>query len=307
MMQGRILSGVGGNYQVLVNDEVIVCKASGRLRNVRIDENSKFNVPNKNKNKNKIETGYVKISPKAGDIVDVDLEQKYILDIHKRKNEMIRPDIANVDQIILLCSAKRPDFSYYLLDLFLANICLEKIEAIICVSKVDLLSDLELKELNEGLDYYRKIGYKVFFINSKMPETLKPVEEILYDKISVLAGQTGAGKSSFINAIIPGFKLQTNDISEALNRGKHTTRATSLYKAYGGFIGDSPGFSKLDLFNLKNNRLSDLFIEFKNYPCKFIDCNHQENIKGCSVCEAVKQGLIKKSRYENYLKMLKEK
>lgn len=304
-MQGRILSSNGGNYQVLIdNGEVITCKASGRLRSVRIDENTSFNIKNKNKYKTKIETAYVKISPKAGDIVTLDIESKYILDITPRKNEMIRPDIANVDQIILLMSAKRPDFSFYLLDLFLVNIEHQNIEAKIVVSKIDLMTEEELNTLKSEMKYYEDLGYSVFYVNSLEKDGVELVEDILHDKISVLAGQTGAGKSSFINAIMPGFELQTNEISKALNRGKHTTRVTSLYQAYGGFLGDSPGFSKLDVSDMDDITLMQTFKEFRDCRCKFKDCLHHKNSKGCEVILEVNEGKIKKSRYENYIKML---
>lgn len=303
-MQGRVLSLSGGNYQVMVNNEVIVCRASGRLRSVRIDEKSAFAVRSKNKNQTKIDTSYIKISPKVGDLVVVDLEGKYILDVVPRKNMMIRPDIANVDQIILLSSAKRPDFSFYLLDLFLVNIEKQNIDAKIVVSKIDLLTVEELNELKTNMKYYENLGYEVFYVNSKSGEGIEEVEGILHDKISVLAGQTGAGKSSFINAILPGFQLKTDEISKALNRGKHTTRVTSLYEAYGGFIGDTPGFSKLDISQMKDNELMQCFKEFRTCRCRFKDCLHLANSMGCEVIEEVKRGIIMKSRYENYLKML---
>ena len=130
----------------------------------------------------------------------------------------------------------------------------------------------------------------------------------LHDKITILSGQTGAGKSSLINTLIPGFSLETQEISDALGRGKHTTRQISLYPFMGGLLGDTPGFSKLEaaLLGLKAEELNGLFVEFNKYNCRFSDCNHLENAKDCGIRKAVDEGLILKSRYLSYVKLYNE-
>ncbi|MBQ7641868.1 MAG: ribosome small subunit-dependent GTPase A [Acholeplasmatales bacterium] len=296
MEQGRVINLCGGVYKVLMeNGEIKSLKARGKLRSEKT-----YQVNNKSLSKKK-DVQYIKNSPKVGDVVliDNDMIDSYM----PRKNEMIRPDIANVDQILLVFAAKEPDFSFYLLDLFIVNIIREKIKPLIVISKIDKLSEEELLDLKSKMKYYIELGYDVLFVNSLTKEGIEDLKEHLKNKITVLSGQTGAGKSTLINAIIPDFSLQTQEISKSLGRGKHTTRETNLYVYENGFIGDTPGFSKLDLSMIDKDEIKYLFEEFKNYGCFFKDCNHKENIKGCGIHEAVNNGLILKSRYESYLKM----
>lgn len=302
MPKGRVINSNGGNYIILTEaNEKIVCKASGRLRYTCVDKKSSFNYSS-NKNSKKTDTKIIKISPKVGDFVI--FEDNYIIEVLERKNELIRPDISNVDQIILVFASKEPNFNNLLLDMFLVNLYYAKITPLIIISKIDLLSIEEYNALSSELSYYKEIGYDIIMANSHNLTNKDEIIPYLKDKVSVLSGQTGAGKSSLINALIPGFKLNTQEISKALGRGKHTTRETTLYEYYGGLIGDSPGFSKLDISSIPEDRLRDCFVEFKKYKCKFNDCIHLSNTKGCAVCEAVKNKEIKESRYFNYLKML---
>lgn len=296
MQKGRIINLNGGTYKVLLDDKTIISvKARGKLR-----AEKRYMVNEKSYSKKKVLQN-VKNSPKVGDIAYI--ENDMIDHVEERKNELIRPDIANVDQILLVFAAKEPDFSFYLLDLFLVNILKQNIKPVIVITKIDKLNEEELISIKNDLSYYEKMGYKVIYVDSLNKNGTDEVSDALANKITVLSGQTGAGKSTLINALIPEFNLQTQEISMALGRGKHTTRETNLYEYRNGFIGDTPGFSKLDVLGVSKNELSDLFIEFKDYGCKFKDCNHGINILGCGVHSASDEGLLLKSRYESYLKM----
>ena len=298
-MKGRIINLNGGVYKVILeNGSTVSVKARGKLRY------SKQYIQNQKSDSKKKTPQMVKLSPKVGDIVTI--ENDMISSFEERKNSLIRPDISNVDQILLVFAAKDPDFSFLLLDLFIINIIKNNINPVIVITKKDKLSELELNELKNKLSYYNKLGYETYFVNSLESDGTDLIDKILDNKITILAGQTGAGKSSLINALIPGFNLETQEISYALGRGKHTTREISLYQYKNGFIGDTPGFSKLDMLGIEINELKDLFIEFKDCHCKFSDCNHLENSKGCDVRENVLNGNILKSRYDNYIKLYNE-
>lgn len=297
MKSGKIINLNGGNYKVeLQSGEIITIKARGKLRS------EKKNVVNDKSLSKKANVTTIKNSPKVGDnvVIENDMIDHYL----ERKNELIRPDIANIDQILLVFAAKEPDFSFYLLDLFLVNILKQNIIPLIVISKIDKLNELELETLKKEMNYYTNLGYKILYVNSITKEGISKLEKELENKVTVLSGQTGAGKSTLINAIFPEFTLKTNEISYALGRGKHTTREINLYKYKNGYIGDTPGFSKLDLLKVEKTELKHFFIEFDSCFCKFKDCMHQPNSKGCGVIEEVNNGKIKKSRYDNYLKML---
>ena len=302
MIIGRIISINSGNYVVITaENEQRVVRCGGRLRNYRVNKTADFQIK-MNRLAQKVETTNVKLSPKVGDYVQI--EEDMITKIEPRFNSLIRPDVANIDQVLLVFAAKEPTFNFYLLDLFLVNILREKIEPIIVISKIDKLTIEELFELKSQMNYYEQIGYKVFYVNSKK-DYPQDLVNLLGVKTTIVAGQTGAGKSTLINAIIPGFKLKTDEISQALGRGKHTTRITSLYHFKDGYLGDTPGFSKLDLHGITKDTLKDYFVEFKNFNCKFRNCLHLTNTLGCEVVKHVGKEIMT-SRYNNYLRMLSD-
>jgi len=199
-----------------------------------------------------------------------------------------------------MTSLKQPNLSLNLLDKLLAIIKINKIEPIICFTKQDLLNELELKEIKNIKKSYEKIGYKVFFNNE-----IEKIKKHLQDKIVVLTGQSGAGKSSFLNKLDENLNLKTSEISLALNRGVHTTRHVEIYEIENINFVDTPGFSALDLKNITIEQLKKSFLEFTVLNCKYLNCDHDKE-DGCEVKNALKNNFILESRYKNYLKMKEE-
>lgn len=274
-MIGRVVKLISDNYTVLVDNELYVCKPRGKFRNLNM-------------------------RPIVGDIVEVDLDSKIIIDIKPRKNELVRPTVSNIDQAIIVTSVKEPDFSTNLLDKLLVIIEYNNILPIICLTKLDLLDEKELKEMEKYINYYQSIGYQVY-LNTEL-ENLK---NIFKDKITVLAGQSGAGKSTLLNKLDSDLNLKTAPISKALGRGKHTTRHVELLPVLGGVIADTPGFSALTFEGMEKSDIRDNFIEFNLYrhDCKYSDCmHHSEN--DCAVKEKVKEEKILQSRYDNYINFI---
>lgn len=276
-MQGIIIKCISNDYTVLANDRTYICKSRGKFRKL-------------------------KITPLVGDQVLFDLEQKYILDVLPRKNELVRPPVANIDQAILITSVKHPHFSSHLLDKLITMVEFNRITPIICFTKLDLLSETELQEIEPIIQYYKKIGYQVY-----KNTDLKQLKKIFEHKISVFTGQTGAGKSTLLNHLDTNLNIKTNDISYALGRGKHTTRHTELLHIENGWVADTPGFSALSLDELSPSEIRDQFVEFNTYRdlCKYKDCMHHKE-DHCMIKEKVSDGTILKSRYENYLKFIEK-
>ena len=307
LKKGQIVKLTGGLYSILDAETKVLlqARASGILRHQKLDENSSFNKQLTKRTKLDIKT--VQISPKVGDFVlydDTDINHS-IKTVLERQNELTRPDVANVDQVLILTSVKNPNFSFNLLDQFLILIEQAHIKPVLIVSKIDLISETELASLKDTLTYYEKIGYDVHYVNSKQKIGFDTLEDLFTDKLSVLAGQTGAGKSTFLNALMPELDIKTQEISMALGRGKHTTRHTELYFYGGGMIADTPGFSKLELDMFDPNELKDYFIEFKDYElkCKFgSSCSHTHE----PVCAVKDNPNILLTRYQNYIKYYEE-
>lgn len=307
MKKGQIIKLIGGLYEImdLETKAIIRARPSGILRHQKLDETSTFNKSITKKTKLEVKT--IQVSPKVGDIVDYDDTDinHLIRKIEPRKNELSRPDVANVDQVLILNAAIKPDFSFNLLDQFLILIEKAHIQPVIIVSKIDLIEEQALKIIQKDLEYYTLIGYDVYYVNSKQKMGFDVLEDIFKDKISVLAGQTGAGKSTFLNALMPQLDIKTQEISKALGRGKHTTRHTELYTYAGGMIADTPGFSKLELDMFEADELKNYFVEFNaiSTHCKFGNkCVHIHE-PGCAVKGNPK---ILKTRYENYYKYYEE-
>jgi len=274
-MEGIIIKNESNNYTVRTNKEIFVCKPRGKFR---LD----------------------KITPLVGDFVTIDEVNKYILDIKTRKNSLIRPQIANVDIALIVTSVKEPNFDSNLLDKLLTIISYNNIEPVICLTKLDLLNKNEKKEIDKIMDYYQNIGYTV--TNNT---NIKEIKKIIDGKVVVFAGQSGAGKSSILNRLDKTLSLETNEISKALGRGKHTTRCTTLYNVDGALIADTPGFSSVDFLSMTKedirNNMKEMFDNLDN--CKYRDCMHIKE-DDCSVKKLLQEGKVLPSRYDNYKKFI---
>lgn len=244
-----------------------------------------------------------KQSPVVGDIVWIEqLEDQYgIQKIEPRKNELLRPSVANVDQAIIVASLKEPDFSQTLLDRLIFVVSYANIKPLICFTKADLIAKDDY--LWDIISNYRNSGYECYVSGEGYDDSL--LKACLKDKISVLTGQSGAGKSSLINRLDPSFELQTQAISKALGRGKHTTRHCELHEICGGYLADTPGFSSLDFTLFDESEMANCIPDFKPYlgQCKFNDCKHIHE-PGCVVIDALNQGQIDQKRYQNYLDVM---
>ena len=274
-MNGQVIRVISNLYTVKVGDQLYGCRARGKFR---IDN----------------------ITPIVGDNVVIDIDNNIILDILPRKNELERPVIANVDAAIIVTSLKKPNLDLTLLDKLISIITYNNIEPAIVLTKADLISDESKKTVEDLKNYYEMIGINVFY-NTELAE----IKRFVKNKIVVLAGQTGAGKSSLLNRLDEDLDIETNEISDALGRGKHTTRHVELYEIGEGFVADTPGFSALDLKDISKEELKFTFVEFDNSDCKFRDCLHKKEV-GCKVKEMVEKKEILQSRYDNYLKFLEE-
>ena len=285
MPEGKIIKALSGFYYVETDDTIVECRGRGNFRNK-------------------------KITPLVGDEAVYSIEKSgegYLLEIKDRKNELVRPPIANVDQAILVFSAVEPNFSPNLLDRFLVLIEFNEIKPLIVITKIDLCNETQLQSVLEYVDYYRQIGYEVCLTSSKTEECLEKVLPHLADKISVFAGQSGVGKSTLLNAINPELDLKTGIISTHLGRGKHTTRHVELIKIGEGLVADTPGFSSLEFIDIEAEDLSFCFIEMreKSQECKFRGCTHLKEPK-CAVKEAVENGEITTERYNHYVSFIEE-
>ena len=270
-MEGIITKNISNDYVVNSNNREYVCKARGKIR-------------------------YNNLTP----LVNFDDKTNYILDIKTRKNSLIRPSVSNVDQAIIVTSVKHPNLDTNLLDRLLTIISYNNIEPIICFTKLDLLDNSELVSINEYIDYYKSIGYRVY-INTDIDN----IKKIFKDKLTVFTGQSGAGKSSLLNKLDSNLELKTDEISMALGRGKHTTRHVELFEIEDGFVVDTPGFSSVDFNCMSKLDIRDNMKEmFDNLDkCKYRDCMHIKE-DGCYVKELVNEGKILKDRYDNYVNFI---
>lgn len=271
---GLIIKSISGEYVVLVGNDTYTCKPIGLFR-------------------------YKGISPRVGDKCTIEIVDGawVIKEIKKRKNELVRPVVANVDKVIIVTSLTEPDLNLNLLDRLICQVEYIDIPIVLVFSKADLV---KIDDYKEVIDYYESLDYKVYLT----PFEVNALKEEFNDCICVLAGQSGVGKSNLINFLDLGINLKTGEISNALGRGKHTTRHTELYQIGGGYLADTPGFGALDL-EMDEATLSQTFKEFFKLKCKYNPCFHLQE-PGCKIKEEVEKGNILKSRYDNYLLFLRE-
>ncbi|MBC6910571.1 ribosome small subunit-dependent GTPase A, partial [Lactobacillus reuteri] len=255
MKTGIIQQSLSGFYDVIADEKIYRTRARGNFRQR-------------------------KIKPVVGDHVEFSAENQqegYLLKILPRRNQLVRPPVANVDMAVVVTSAKEPAFSANLLDRQLIALEAQDVTPLIYFSKTDLLTDDEYQQLLPTIEGYRKIGYHVYAARELFnPDQLVSLMEELKGNIVTMMGQTGAGKSTLLNHLAPQLKLATGEISRALQRGRHTTRKVSLLDVNGALIADTPGFSSYETFDMTVNDLPHLFPEMAKISadCKFRGCLH---------------------------------
>lgn len=275
LIEGIIIKVNSDTFTIKYNNEYIDCKARGKNR-------------------------YEKIKPLVGDKILVDKEKCVIEKVMERKNYLLRPPVANIDIALIVTSLKKPNLSLTLLDKLISIVTINKIEPVIVFTKLDLADKEELKDLKRLLKYYEKIGIKVFDNKS-----VRKLKKYIKNKIVTVCGQTGAGKSTLINKLDKNLHLETKEISEVLGRGVHTTRIVELFEIDNFFIVDTPGFSSIDINTYSSKEIMESFLEFKKLNCKFKDCQHEKE-QGCKIIEEKNKGNILESRYDNYIRFIKE-
>lgn len=284
MIDGRIIKGIGGFYYVETTDAIYECKARGIFRKQGI-------------------------SPLVGDTVKISVNvnaENTIDDIIDRKNSLVRPPLANLDQLFIVASLVDPNINTTVIDRLIGIAELKNIEPIIVLTKIDLSQDAEYYK-----NIYEKAGFKIILCDNNTGRGSDEVRELIKGKISAFTGNTGVGKSSLLNSIDSSLEISTGETSKKLGRGKHTTRHCELYKINGGYVADTPGFSYIDLERYEKIMKDDLPLCFREFEpfldkCRFqTNCSHI-NDKGCAVVDAVNKGLISKERHQSYIDLYNE-
>lgn len=285
-MQGKIIKGIAGFYYVHVeNAGIYECKAKGIFRKDHV-------------------------KPLVGDdvvltVLDEDNKIGNIDEILPRKSALIRPAVANVDQALIIFAIVKPNPNFNLLDRFLIRMEKQNLPVIICFNKQDIATEQEKEALRTA---YETCGYRVLFVSAMEQEGLAELKELLQGKTTTVAGPSGVGKSSLINQLAPEAVMETGEISEKIERGKHTTRHSEII-ALGDatYIVDTPGFTSLDISEITKEELGNYYPEFVQYEpyCKFSGCAHMSE-PSCGIKQAVSENKISTVRYDNYRVLYEE-
>lgn len=282
-----ILKGIGGFYYVQTSEGVYECPARGKFRKE-------------------------KITPYAGDQVVIETQpdmKGVVIDIQERKNYLVRPPIANIDNLFIVTSMVNPVPNTLIIDKTIAAAEIKHIDPVLVITKTDLSQDDGLQQ--ELKEIYDKAGVPCFLVSAISSHGMQGIRELLKDKLSAFTGNSGVGKSTLLNVLFPNLELKTGEISEKLGRGRHTTREVELYAIDGGgYVADTPGFSTFDIQRYEITDKDNLIFGFRDFmplygQCKFSSCSHTGE-KGCAISQAVTKGTISDSRYKSYLAMYDE-
>lgn len=283
MTEGRIQKALSGFYYVDTGREVLTCRARGKFRKEGI-------------------------SPLVGDRVEVrelGNGEGFVEKILPRRNEFARPAVANIDQLVVIASGAVPRTDPYLIDRVAAIAALKGCQVVVVLNKCDLDRADQLYEI------YTAAGFPTLRLSAETGEGMEALKALITGKLSAFTGNSGVGKSSILNVLDPAFQLQVGEVSDALGRGRHTTRHVELFRlSCGAEVVDSPGFSSFETEELNlelKQRLPETFLEFEPYlgQCRFQGCSHTKE-QGCAVLEALRAGDIQKSRHESYLRLYEE-
>ena len=277
-MTGTIMKGIGGFYYVKCGETVYSCRARGRFR----------------------KDGQ---TPMVGDkvkieITDDEIKEGYVIEIAPRKNWFVRPPVANIDMLLVTFAVREPDPALELIDKLTVSALFQRVDCAVCINKMELNRDKAADLAKE----YALAGFPVVVCSAKTGEGVDNLKSLLKGKVTALAGSSGVGKSSLLNAMGENFSLKTGTVSDKIKRGKHTTRHTELFPlSFGGFVFDTPGFGSFEVEKMKAQDLSDLFPEISKNAgqCRFPGCRHITE-PNCSVKEALEKGEIGQNRYKSY-------
>ena len=285
-MKGKIIKGIAGFYYVCAEDgNTYECQAKGIFRNL-------------------------KIKPLVGDNVEIEIIDiagytGNVVKIFPRRNELIRPAVANIDQALVVFASLSPQPNFNLLSRFLVMMDISEIPTVICFNKADQVNE---EEINKLTDIFSGSGARTLVTSVNENKGMDELKKLLTGKTTVMAGPSGVGKSSILNAVFPDANSKTGNISEKINRGRHTTRHTEIFRvSEDTYIVDTPGFTSLDCYSLEDTKLHYFFNEFAPYEgkCRFNECIHI-NEPDCRVKEAVNDGRINRIRYDIYIEMYNE-